>query len=348
MSVYLSTYHSPSIAPKGFVSRTSLLLCIGACLFSCNDDRSNPIQEQWKTAFYAPEAGAYLCAWGQETNSVWVVGGQPERGVVWHRQNDAFREVNVPSGALLNWTHGHGDAQWIVGNEGRILHRPTQNAPWRSESSGVDAPLWGVWTPDGDVAFAVGGHPVDTGPPDPIILMRQNGEWTKVPIPETDRVFRALFKVWGTARDNVYAVGARGVVLHYDGVHWTQEVSNTVRDIVSLWGTGPDNILAVGGRSNGMLLAFDGVEWRETILETEPGMNGVWMNSRGEAIVVGERGRTLIVDTESMDYTRDDSITTTLLHGVWGTDAGYRIAVGGSLDRNPPWEGVAVERIARP
>ena len=97
-----------------------------------------------------------------------------------------------------------------------------------------------------------------------------------------------------------------------------------------------------------MLLAFDGVEWRETILETEPGMNGVWMNSRGEAIVVGERGRTLIVDTESMDYTRDDSITTTLLHGVWGTDAGYRIAVGGSLDRNPPWEGVAIERIARP
>ena len=123
---------------------------------------------------------------------------------------------------------------------------------------------------------------------------------------------------------------------------------NTVRDIVSLWGTGPNNILAVGGRSNGMLLAFDGQEWRETILETEPGMNGVWMNSRGEAIVVGERGRTLIVDAKSMNQSRENSNTTTLLHGVWGTEHGYRIAVGGSLDRNPPWSGVAIERAARP
>ena len=119
-----------------------------------------------------------------------------------------------------------------------------------------------MWTPDGDVAFAVGGHAIDMGPPDPIILMRENGEWQRVPIPETDRVFRALFKVWGTGKDNVYAVGARGVILHYDGVSWTQEVSNTVRDNVSLWGTGPNRILAVGGRSNGMLLAFDGQEWR--------------------------------------------------------------------------------------
>ena len=84
------------------------------------------------------KAGAYLCAWGTDVNNVWVVGGQPERGVVWHRQNDVFREVDVPSGALLNWTHGHGAAQWIVGNQGRILHRPIQahhGAPNRVEST---------------------------------------------------------------------------------------------------------------------------------------------------------------------------------------------------------------------
>ena len=43
-----------------------------------------------------------------------------------------------------------------------------------------------------------------------------------------------LFQGLGDLRDNVYVVGARGVILHYDGTDWTQEFAGTARDLVSL------------------------------------------------------------------------------------------------------------------
>ena len=104
----------------------------------------------------------------------------------------------------------------MVGNEGRILRRQGAGE-FEPVESGQDQNLWGVWAASEDEAFAVGGDPLTTGDPDPIILHFKDGQWNRVAVPETEQSFKALFKVWGTSPTNVYAVGANGVILHPDG-----------------------------------------------------------------------------------------------------------------------------------
>ncbi|MBV69780.1 MAG: hypothetical protein CMH52_00395 [Myxococcales bacterium] len=322
--------------------RFPLLIGCLVGILNCSPGSDSNGQSNWQIAFDEPTLGAYLCAWGAD-DEVWVVGGQPDSGVLWHKRDGQWTLATIPDGSLLNWTHGADGHQWIVGNTGRILHKAPNTNEWVVEQSGVSAPLWGVWAADSNRVFAVGGNPIDTGEPDPILLERVDGQWQRIDLPETDRVFRALFKVWGTSADNVYAVGAKGTILHFDGRSWRQQNSGTARDIISLWGHRPDQILAVGGRANGIILSYNGEQWTPKVLETEPGLNGVWVSADGHATVVGERGRILSVDLDDLSYERQDNPQTSLLHGVWGHDSGYRIAVGGTLDRNPPWQGSAIE-----
>jgi len=329
--------------PSSFVI-CLLTLAISANLGCRETDKTEPSTTPWRSAFEAADDGAFLSAWGRSDSDVWVVGGQLKNGVAWHYNGQVWQRADTPDGPLLNWTHGYDDHQWIVGNDGRILYRTDPASPWTTQSSTTNLPLWGVWAASTNEAWAVGGDPIASGDPDPVLLHWSEGRWSRVPIPAIDREFRALFKVWGTGPQNVYAVGARGVIIHYDGTAWRQRSSSTPRDLVSLWGRGQNDILAVGGRANGVLVRYDGTSWTPKVLDTEPGLNGVWMDAKGQATVVGGRGRILTVEANGFAYERQESTNQLLLHGVWGSDTGYRISAGGSLDRNPPWAGVVLEK----
>jgi serine/threonine protein kinase len=68
-----------------------------------------------------------------------------------------------------------------------------------------------------------------------------------------------LFGVWGTAPDDVSAVGfsgeggARsGTVLHYDGQSWQQVYALPQGELYGVWVTAPDDVFAVGWSSMGM------------------------------------------------------------------------------------------------
>jgi photosystem II stability/assembly factor-like uncharacterized protein len=322
------------------LNRTALLFAALALFASCDDDPQTTPQT-WSEAFDTEATGAFLCAWGTGDDQIWIVGGQPDAREIFEYDGQEWRELTVPVGPLLNWVHGAAQTVWFVGNEGHALRR--RSGEVELTETGVTAPLWGVWAADSDEAWAVGGDPIASGPADPVLLHWKDGAWTRIALPETDRSFRALFKVWGTSASNVYAVGSRGIILHYNGTTWRQELSGTARDLISLWGTGPDDILVAGGRANGILVRWDGDTWTDRVLEGEPGMNGVWMAPDGRATVVGVQGRILSVAPKSFDYTRDNTSNRTLLHGVWGAPNGHRVAVGGTFDSNPPWRGVVVE-----
>ena len=76
-------------------------------------------------------------------------------------------------------------------------------------------------------------------------MLRWEGtRWTQVTVPTR----AALFGVWGSGADDVYAVGSGGVVLHgtRSGSQWTLETSGTDGDLLAVWGSGPDDVYAVG------------------------------------------------------------------------------------------------------
>ena len=65
--------------------------------------------------------------------------------------------------------------------------------------------------------------------------------------------------VWGSGPRDVFAVGAGGVIMRYDGVRWYLMFSPTRKELRSVWGTGPTDVYAVG--EDGIVLRFDGAHW---------------------------------------------------------------------------------------
>lgn len=326
-----------------YIVRTAFILAAGLAFVGCPDPEPQPVEPAvWSPAFDATDVGVLMSVWGPSSQDVWAVGGQLDAGVAWRKQGGTWRAVEVPEGPLLNWVHGAGARRWIVGNDGRILVNEG-GGPFQVVESGVTLDLWGVWAADVDRAWAVGGNVTDRdSEPEPVILEWDGVEWARVTLPPIDREIRSFFKVWGTSADNVFVVGAKGVILRYDGDEWTQTSTGAADDFVSLWGTGPDDIVAVGGRQNGMVARWNGTGWTSRVLQGEPGMNGCYVDGDGVAHIVGLRGVILRMAPGGFAVTRDENPDRTLLHAVWGADDRL-FAVGGTIDRSPPYLGVALE-----
>lgn len=328
-----------------FIPRVSLALFVAAStLAGCPDDPVEPplAGTQW-TEIEAIDTGlgAIMSGWGPAADTVYLVGGQPELGQIWRGSGDAFETVAVPSGPMLYWVHGADERVWVVGEQGRIL-RSDAGTAFLSEDTPTELPLWGVWAASAEEAWSVGGDPRDLEG-EPVMLHLENAVWREVALPVLDRPSAALFKVWGTDSNNVFAVGSGGVLLHYDGTEWVQQLIGTSDDLISLWGRSGDDIVVVGGRSNGLLARWNGTSWESRILAGLPGLNGVWMDDNGVVTLVGTFGSIAVLSDGDWAYSAEDSPTSLTLHAIWGDSAGSRYAVGGSLNSNPPFTGVGLE-----
>jgi len=109
-------------------------------------------------------------------------------------------------------------------------------------------------------------------------------------------VSNALLRgVWGTAPDDLFAVGSGGAILRYDGVQWYSMQSPTQRELRAIWGFGPTEVYAAG--EDGVLLRFNGSIWsvvptnnRLLILSLEPTAGGRLTAVGSRALVLeGER-----------------------------------------------------------
>jgi hypothetical protein len=319
-----------------------LLVWICGC-----EDPSEPQPARYELGLELGEdEGALMSVWGSGPERIFAVGGQPEAagetGILYSFDGSNWEAEALPDGTpMLNWVYGAGDDVWLVGNLGTAMRG--QPGGWSATDTGSDQPLWGVWGGTGDDLWAVGGDPFGD---EPVLLHWDGQAWSSETIPDLDRDCASLFKVWGTAGDNVYAVGDAGVILHWQGDGWEQELSGTGSDLISLWGTGPDDIVVAGGRSNGTLARWDGESWTSQTLAGIAGLNGVWVDAAGEATVVGALGAVAVLAPGSFEFEFEDNPAgNQVLHAVFGLEDGSRVAVGGNLLDSPPWEGVLIQKL---
>lgn len=303
--------------------------------------------DDWQPAFDATEFGAFMSVWGRGPDDVWTVGGQPDfggsvpEGVAFHWDGTAWERVALPEGGMLNWVHGTADSTWIAGEGGRVLRIDAagQVTAWNDL---VDADLWGLWASADDDVWTVGGRPRDREGV-PIMLHFDGTDWTSVELPATDDVgARSLFKIWRADTGELFAVGARGVVLANTGDGWQRQDSGVGDDLISVWGRSATDVAIAGGRSQGLVGRFDGTDWTFQEPERVTGLNGVWMAADGTVFVDGANGRVLRAAAGEADFERIDTPTSELLHGFWAVDGGPCFAVGGSLLAPPPYVGVVL------
>jgi len=95
----------------------------------------------------------------------------------------------------------------------------------------------------------------------------------------------------------VFVVGAKGTILHYEGATWSPMDSGTVMDLQSVWGSSRSDIYAAGTTFSsyedpigGVLLHYDGSAWSDG--PTLPGADAqiysnVWGTSASDVYITG-------------------------------------------------------------
>jgi hypothetical protein len=148
--------------------------------------------------------------WGSGANDVWAVGLD---ATILHWQGTSWAASPSPVGTYTAMRGVSGNASndvWAVGDSGTIVH--WDGTTWSNVSSGTTANLDGVWADGAGEAWAVGGHLERDG----VILHYDGTKWSQSYKSDSE-----LTAVWGTAADDVWAVGYDLVVVHWDGAKWT-------------------------------------------------------------------------------------------------------------------------------
>jgi len=296
-------------------------------------------QPVWRKAFDATSVGALSGVWGSGPDDVFMVGGTPAGGEIYHFDGSEWRAMTVPEVPLLVWAFGFSSSNVLaVGVGGGIVRY--DGTDWRVLPSGTTEDLWGVWGRAPDDVWIVGGT---VGQGDPVLLHYDGSTIVAYEVPQNDRNASALFKVWGIG-SKTFAVGERGLILENDAGAWFQVPAGprADEDFVSLWGTSDDHIVAVGGRSGARIARYDGTAWTTMAPLGVPGLNAVYMTGPDEAVVGGVDGFVGSFDPTSGVLTPDPPISDLPVHAAWGDGAGAVYAVGGRFAT--PYAGFAAVR----
>ena len=95
-----------------------------------------------------------------------------------------------------------------------------------------------------------------------------------------------LAGVWGSAVDDIWAVGEAGTILHYDGKQWTASESPTTVSLHAVSGSAPDDVWAVG---ESIVLHWDGKRWSDALNDPDlqETLLSVWADGPDSVFMAG-------------------------------------------------------------
>ena len=185
----------------------------------------------------------------------------------WSAQQLSTATITALAGA------GPGDLIAVDG-QGVVFHGDGLGVD--RQPTGVVADLRGVWAQGGN-GFAVG----DGG----AIVALIDGRWSLTATASTTTA--NLRAVWGSAPDDVVAVGAGGTILHWNGSAW-QPMTGAAGDLRAVWGSGPQDVYAVG---DGGAWRYRGATWSPvTVGPPGAAWSGVWGTGPDDVYVTGGAG----------------------------------------------------------
>lgn len=148
-------------------------------------------------------------------------------------------------------------------------------------------------------------------------------------------------RVWGTASDNIYAVGAQGVwglelvanctlitqscgrIFRFDGNQWSAHETNTPL-LTGVWGSSPENIYAVGFGET-ILHSSDGHSWTQAYPSDCTGLScehfgAIWGSGPDDIFVIGTYyGKILHYDGQGWYEMQTPPIDDKMLVAIWGS-----------------------------
>ncbi len=146
--------------------------------------------------------------------------------------------------------------------------------------------------------------------------------------------------VWGPSSSDVFAVGAGGTILHWNGSAWTATASPVTTDLAAVHGTSGSAVFACG--VGGVALRYDGTSWTALATGTTSDLLGVFAAASNDVFFCGARGT--LLRWNGTVFSKFSSFSpgapTKAFRGIWGSSAGDVFAVGdgnAGASQGPIW-----------
>jgi hypothetical protein len=201
----------------------------------------------WWALQQAPTTQTLRAVWGLTARDAWAAG---DGGAVLRYDGLVWRAVTMPAGlAGANWWGLTGEVgkTWLVGDRGVWLWEAATEA-WTQVYTGAGpVAAWrGIWSDGASTLWLVG----DDGR-----IRRVSDAGTEV----FDTQGEDLLAVSGASAGDVWAVGRRGRIVHWDGTRWFDYLPKTRRDLQAVHVADGATVWAAGDA--GAILRWDGLTW---------------------------------------------------------------------------------------
>lgn len=223
--------------------------------------------------------------WGTAPDNVYAVGGDG----VFHFNGESWSQEDLPDqyGGVAVWGSSSEDV-FVVGYGDRILHFNGSDWEFMELPVGDDLVWEDVWGASSSDVFVVGYEYAGSYPAR--AAHYDGNEWSMMLV---DDEWDRLFGVWGTAPDDVYAVGQYPCVFHYEDALWEVffdcvdgiDEEPYMSALNAVWGTSPDNIY-VGDSEN--VWRYDGEGWRADYTHPQLDANSIWGTGENDIYVAGD------------------------------------------------------------
>jgi hypothetical protein len=150
--------------------------------------------------------------------------------------------------------------------------------------------------------------------------------------------------MWGTSSNDMFFVGDKGTIVHFDGANWMKFPKVTEKKLTSVWGTASNDVWSAGFNSStdeSVLLHYDGTAWSEDPLSTSQGtrrygIGTVWSSDSAGHRFTALSGATVLRQTDDGPWRSDSGQITNRLNdggfvgiGVKGNNPNDLLTAGG-------------------
>lgn len=280
------------------------------------------------------EPAALMAVGGTSAHDVWAVGADKGAGpLVLHYDGTAWASLSTGQSGDLWWVHAFRDgpvlfaganANVVIYDGNRFIRTVTPGRPRDT--------VFGVWGAAPDDVYAVGS----TGGGNGFVWHYDGVAWSVVELPDDTPVLAGgdtpgLFKVWGSAADDVWVVGDRGLVLHKTTAGFSVVPVGSEQRLYTV--AGSRGVLAmVGGGTSGSLLEGSGGDWHERAPAAAPLLQGLAFAADGSGYATGEGGLILArTHGQWSELAPGVPLDVESLHAAWIDPDGGLWAVGGNV-----------------
>jgi len=132
-----------------------------------------------------------------------------------------------------------------------------------------------------------------------------------------------VHKIWASSENDIWFVGTKGLIIHYDGSSFTTMEKLTDIELTDVWGTGPDNVWASGYTETvgTIILHYDGSSWSkfherswdeyvhlDTAVISGPAVS-IWTDSKDYIWLITYWGLYKVNSKDSKDFIRYPEIS---------------------------------------